>query len=222
MKKEVRVQRTLKATLCLMLAAFCLLPSAFSISEGWREAEAGYQFSFPRDHAAHDPFRIEWWYYTGNVETDSGRRFGYQLTFFRVGVAPVPASASRWAVRDLYMAHFAISDIEGERFHAFEHFNRAGVGWAGAEATTYHVWNEDWQARLDGTAHLLSARDEGFELELRLEPAKPEVIHGAGGISEKGPSAGNASYYYSLTRLKTAGRIVVEGEAFEVAELDGS
>jgi predicted secreted hydrolase len=193
--------------------------SASSNSATWSEAEPGYQHSFPRDHASHEPFAIEWWYYTGNLATKEGRRFGYQLTFFRVGVAREPMNHSRWALRNLYMAHFAISDIERESFHSFERINRAGIGWAGAEESTYHVWNEDWEARLDARDHLLAARDGDHRLELRLSPAKPEVIHGQDGISQKGPSEGNASHYYSLTRLQTSGRVIVGGQAFEVEGL---
>jgi len=185
-------------------------------SKAWLEAEAGYQYSFPHDHASHDEYGIEWWYYTGNVETASGHRFGYQLTFFRVGVDKHPENPSRWAVRDLYMAHFAISDIDGQSFHSGERVNRSGIGWAGADSSAYRVWNEDWEARLDGAAHLLTASDEDFQLSLKLEPTKPEVIHGENGISQKGTATGNASRYYSLTRLRTSGRLTVAGESFEV------
>jgi predicted secreted hydrolase len=202
-------------------------------AQAWREAMPGYEFAFPRDHAAHPDDRIEWWYYTGNLETKTGRRFGYQLTFFRVGVVREPANPSRWALRDLYMAHFAISDIEREQFHFFERINRSGIGWAGADAneqgppgegpgrakSTVRVWNDDWDARIEGGSHALRANDEGFSLDLTLAPSKSEVIHGTNGISQKGPSAGNASHYYSLTRLDSSGRIVVDGEAFEVAGL---
>jgi predicted secreted hydrolase len=188
-------------------------------SAGWSEAEPGYQYSFPRDHASHEPYAIEWWYYTGNLATKDGRRFGYQLTFFRVGVVREPLNSSRWALRNLYMAHFAISDIEQKSFHSAERLNRAGIGWAGAEATTYRVWNEDWEARLDERDHRLAARDGDYQLELRLTPAKPEVIHGQNSISQKGPSKGNASHYYSLTRLRTSGQIIVRGQAFEVEGL---
>ncbi|MFY9611363.1 MAG: lipocalin-like domain-containing protein [Blastocatellia bacterium] len=185
----------------------------------WREAEAGYQYSFPRDHASHDQHGIEWWYYTGNLQTKTGRRFGYQLTFFRAGVDRKPVNPSRWAVRDLYMAHFAISDIDVRSFHSFERINRAAIGWAGADSASYRVWNEDWEARLDGRDHLLSARDEGYELSLRLDPAKPEVIHGENSISQKGAAVGNASHYYSLTRLQTSGSLTLGPESFEVAGL---
>jgi predicted secreted hydrolase len=185
-------------------------------SEGWREAAPGYRFSFPRDHAAHEPYRIEWWYYTGNLESKAGRRFGFQLTFFRTGVALEPATASAWAVRDIYMAHFAISDIERESFHAFEKLNRAGIGWAGADSATYRVWNEDWEARLEGDDHMLSAGDGDYMLSLKLTPGKPVVTHGEDGISQKGPTAGNASHYYSVTRFSTSGRLVVGGEEFDV------
>ncbi len=186
---------------------------------GWREAEAGYRYSFPRDHSSHDEYGIEWWYYTGNLQTKAGRRFGYQLTFFRVGVDRIPVNPSRWAVRDLYLAHFAISDIARDSFHSFERINRAAIGWAGADSASYRVWNDDWEARLHGQDHLLSAKDEGYELSLKLGPAKPEVIHGEGGISQKGAAAGNASHYYSMTRLQTSGSLTIGGESFEVAGL---
>lgn len=196
-------------------------PSSESVAQAaqWREANEGYQYSFPGDHRSHDEYGIEWWYYTGNLETKNGRRFGYQLTFFRVAVDRKPINPSRWAVRDLYMAHFAISDIEDESFHSFERINRAAIGWAGADSASYRVWNDDWEASLTGQDHLLSAKDEGYELSLRLAPAKREVIHGENGISQKGAAAGNASHYYSLTRLQTSGRLTIGGESFEVAGL---
>lgn len=187
--------------------------------EGWREARPLYEFSFPRDHAAHPPFRIEWWYYTGNLETTQGRRFGFQLTFFRTGLTLAPENPSRWAVRDLYMAHFAVSDVERQSFHSFERLNRAGIGWAGADASLYRVWNEDWEARLDGSEHLLRAADSDFALDLRLAPLKPEVVHGLAGVSQKGSTIGNASHYYSITRLQTSGTLVVQGRAHEVRGL---
>lgn len=203
----------------VMLATFFLLPAAYGLRPAaeWSEAETGYRYDFPRDHASHDEYAIEWWYYTGNVETKQGRRFGYQLTFFRVGVVREPDNHSRWAVRNLYMTHFAISDIEQKKFRSFERINRAGIGWAGADLSKYHVWNEDWEAQLDGKDHLLTASEEDYQLNLRLAPAKPEAIHGENGISQKGASAGNASHYYSLTRLETSGRLVVGGESFEVS-----
>ena len=188
-------------------------------AEDWRAATAGYVYTFPRDHASHPPYKIEWWYYTGNLETRSGRRFGYQLTFFRVGIEVAPRNPSRWAVRDLFMSHFAISDIERRTFHSSEKLNRAGIGWAGAAEQFYRVWNEDWEAKLDGDGQTLKAENGDEKLDLRLRPEKAEVIHGENGISQKGTSAGNASHYYSLTRLRTTGKLTVAGEEFEVSGL---
>lgn len=182
----------------------------------WKEAAPGYQFSFPRDHAAHPDYRIEWWYYTGNVETREGRRFGYQLTFFRTGVTPTTVNPSRWTVRDLYLAHFAISDLEKQKFHSFERLARAGIGWAGAETERYRVWNDTWEARLDGDTHVLMAEDGGVRLQLTLVPEKLPVIHGENGVSQKGAAVGNASHYYSLTRLRTVGQLTIDGETFKL------
>ncbi len=186
---------------------------------GWREATPGYQYTFPRDHGSHPDYRTEWWYYTGNVQTREGRTFGYQLTFFRTGITPQPLLESRWAVRDLYMAHWAISDLEEEQFLFFDRLNRAGVGWAGAATDRYRVWNEDWEARLEDSMHRLQAREGDYALDLRLAPVKAAVIHGDNGISRKGAAAINASHYYSLTRLQATGTITVAGKVFEVAGL---
>lgn len=203
-------------TLCSRAPAADSIPST---TDTWHEAQAGYAFSFPRDHAAHPPYRTEWWYYTGNLETAEGKRFGYQLTFFRTGVMPTPTTASQWAVRDLYMAHFAITDLDNQQFYYFERLNRAGVHWAGADTAQYRVWNEGWEARLENDTHILSASDGGATLVLRLTSEKPPVLHGQAGFSQKGASAGNASHYYSLTRLRTSGTLQVDGTTYTVTGL---
>ena len=133
----------------------------------WARAAPGYVFRFPRDHASHPEYKIEWWYYTGNL-AGAGAHYGYQLTFFRIGVNPAPASRSIWAVRDLFAAHAALTDIDGRRFHFADRLNRAGPDWAGAAADRYRVWNEDWQAALEpGGQHHLQANAPDFGLDQR-------------------------------------------------------
>ena len=78
---------------------------------GWAQASAGRVLEFPADHASHPDYRIEWWYYTGNLEGVDGQRFGYQVTFFRVGIDRVPENPSVWSVRDLFIAHLAVTDL---------------------------------------------------------------------------------------------------------------
>ena len=190
----------------------------------WMAADPGYTLSFPRDHAAHPDHRIEWWYYTGNLRAADGRRFGYQLTFFRVGVDRQPVNPSRWAVRDLYMAHFAVTDVEQGAHHVAERLNRAGIGWAGASTETLHVWNDGWSVTLEEgetPVHRLTAAgdDRGLALELRLDAAGSPVMHGVNGFSQKGAEVGNASHYYSLTRMRTTGSLLVDGEDVEVQGL---
>jgi predicted secreted hydrolase len=205
----------------------------------WKEAAAGYTFVFPRDHASHPDYKIEWWYYTGNVSAKDGRRFGYQVTFFRVGVDAAPANPSRWAIRDLFMTHLAVSDPNGRRYRYSEKLTRGGPGLAGAEVGRYHVWNEDWTASLDDSGrHVLQAHPstraglrgpqaaarsgqaaDGVGIDLVLDPGKAPAINGINGISQKGAQAGNASHYYSMTRMPTRGAISVDGERVEVSGL---
>lgn len=192
-----------------------VLPAAARPDE-WKAAIEPRPFAFPQDHAAHEDYRIEWWYYTGNLQTAAGRPFGYQLTFFRTGVVQRPANPSRWALRDLYLGHFAVSDIQEQQFHCFQRVKRRGVGWAGAATDQYRVWNGAWEVRLDGDTHVLTAADGPCGIEFRLQPGKPPVLHGDGGLSRKGPTVGNASYYYSLTRMPTTGTLTVGGTAYAV------
>ena len=185
-------------------------------ADGWAQAQPGYDWRFPEDHGSHPPYRIEWWYYTGNLEAAGGRAFGYQVTFFRVGVDPAPENPSRWAVRDLYMAHLALTDLSGGRHLFAERLDRGGLGWAGARSGTLDVWNGDWRAALDGGRHRLDASNEAFGIDLHLEPGPGPTRHGADGFSRKGAAAGNASHYYSLTRMPTRGRVQLDGEWIDV------
>ena len=197
----------------------CLL-ATIGWAQTWRQARPDYRLQFPSDHASHPEYRIEWWYYTGNLADSSLRRFGFQLTFFRAGVRARPENPSRWAVRDLFMAHLALSDLATGRFHFAERLNRAGPGWAGASTETYRVWNESWEAGLDSDGrHRLRARDGDFGIDLVLEPGRQPLLHGQAGLSQKGAQEGNASHYYSLTRMPTRGSIRVDGREFEIAGL---
>jgi predicted secreted hydrolase len=214
-----RASSFLPFSVSLWLIVFFISPE-FTQQTSWRQALPGYQFRFPRDHASHPEYKIEWWYYTGNVSAQDGRRFGYQITFFRIGVDANPANPSRWAVRDLFMTHLAVTDIDGGTYQFAERINRAGVGWAGANWEDYRVWNEDWEARLeDSGCHKLRAFESGLGIDLELEPGKPPVIHGERGISQKGAQVGNASHYYSLTRMPTRGLLKMEGKEQRVTGL---
>ncbi|HYL80958.1 MAG TPA: lipocalin-like domain-containing protein [Candidatus Acidoferrum sp.] len=185
----------------------------------FRQALPGYQFTFPRDQFSHDDYRTEWWYYTGHLRTQGNDVYGYQVTFFRSGVAEAQANPSRWAAKNLYMAHFALSDIPRRSFQYFERVNRGGLGQAGASEKEFHVWIGDWQVSRDGAAQHLQAKEGETAADLRLVSQKSPVIHGENGISQKGAGRGHASHYYSMTRLKTEGTLTVRGKSMPVTGL---
>ena len=178
-------------------------------------------FEFPRDHGLHGRFRTEWWYFTGHLATPTRRRFGFQLTFFRFALAPsIPPRPSQWASRDVYMAHFAVTDVETGGFYAFERFARGAAGLAGARTTPFRVWVEGWEAASAGGAFLplrLRAARGAVALDVELRPGKPWVAQGDRGFSVKGDQPGNASYYYSFTRLPAAGSLRVDGVEHRVS-----
>lgn len=188
---------------------------------GFERAAEGRHFDFAQDHGPHPGYRTEWWYFTGNLETSAGRHFGYQLTFFRFQLVPEPASrTSAWAVRQAYMAHFTLTDTESGAFHAFERFSRDGLGLAGAAGSPFRVWLHDWQAASEGSEFFpvrLSARDGAAGIDLVIAGGKPWVLQGEGGLSRKSAAPGNASYYYSGTRLDTRGTVAIGGAQYAVS-----
>jgi predicted secreted hydrolase len=191
---------------------------------GYLVAEGARTFSFPADHGPHTGFRNEWWYVTGNLFTEAGRRFGYQITFFNAALHPEATAAAQgnWEADRLWMAHLALTDAESGRHWAMERFSRDNPGLAGASDTT--VWLDDWHLDFAdaGEAWQLHALDAGSGIGLQdfaLMPLKSPVLQGVDGLSRKNAGAGNASWYYSMTRMATSGTLLVEGESIQVSGL---
>jgi predicted secreted hydrolase len=193
------------------------LPAGFAIADG------SYPLSFPQDFGAHEDFRTEWWYYTGNLQTPEGRPFGFELTIFRVGLLPPTAevpSTSKWYGHSVYFAHFALSDIEANQFHAYERYSRPGPGLAGAQSDPYRVWLEDWSITQQSPGmYQLQAEQDGIRIDLTLNDEMGVVLHGENGYSRKGKGPGNASYYFSQPRLRTEGSVQIDGTNYPVSGL---
>lgn len=207
-----------------------------SASAGFARATEVPELRFPRDHGPHPEFRTEWWYVTANVDTPTGRRFGVELVFFRQGLrAEAAERAASLAAHELVLAHAAVTDVDGERFVHAERMARRGGGLASITETPtasepLHIRCDDWAATAEpgdpnpATAGLLpltlTAGDgDTFSFSLRVEPGKPMVLQGDRGLSRKSDEPGNASIYYSLTRLPIAGAVTVGGERHDVAGL---
>lgn len=187
-------------------------------ADGFRLAVPPYDFQFPIDHASHPTYRIEWWYYTGHLRAGE-RRFGYELTFFRLGLPAAPGKpGSAWRANHLMFRHLTLTDENGRRFLTDEKSERAALDLAGADSTRYLVWigNDYAGLEADRRTHRLVGAAKDFQLDLRLTPEKPPVIHGERGVSQKSAGAGNASHYYSLTRLATRGRLVLGRDTLAV------
>lgn len=191
--------------------------------EGYAKALQPRVFQFPADHGPHPEFRTEWWYFTGNLETAEERRFGFQLTFFRSALAPtMPEREAAWATRQAWLAHFTVSDIAGGTFRSFERWSRGALDLAGAQAKPFRVWVKDWSAAsvTDRAFPLrLSASADPVAIDLLLQQGKPPVLQGERGLSRKSAEPGNASYYYSLTRMPAAGTVRVGEDRYNVTGL---
>ncbi len=196
-------------------------------SDSFARAARPRVFTFPEDHGPHPDYKNEWWYFTGNLADENGRRFGYELTFFRFGLKPgKPSRKSDWATHHAYMAHFAITDVEEEKFYAWERFNRDAIELAGARVYPFRVWLDNWSVSGESVDNpscrgclsiQLQARQNETRIDLTLDSIKPVVLQGDNGLSRKNSTPGNASYYYSLTRLATKGELTIDGRRFNVS-----
>jgi predicted secreted hydrolase len=206
--------------ICLSLGLTVLLLLTGTPSRGeeaFQVPQPGRAFQFPRDHGAHPEFKTEWWYFVGQLQATSGETCGYQLTFFRVALRrPDPKARSAWSLNTVYFAHLAVSEPGRGVFSFREKAGRGALGLSGAEVGQLKVWIDSWQAVQVGEDFRLTAPAEDLGLDLVLKPLKPPSLHGEGGFSRKSASPPAASYYYSLPRLDTRGRLEVGGRTLEV------
>ncbi|MFH1112533.1 MAG: lipocalin-like domain-containing protein [Pseudomonadota bacterium] len=202
-----------------VLMIFLAVGASLDAGSGFEDARPGRILAFPQDHGKHPGFQTEWWYFTGNLNSN-GRLWGFQLTFFRRSMMKERVKRnSAWAVRDLYPAHFALTDISGRRFHHAEILSREGPGLAQASPQGLNVSVKDWSAQQHGDEIHIKARQNGCALDLRLKPLKPLVLQGDHGFSRKGGTGEQASYYYSFTRLQAEGTVTFKGISHKVAGL---
>lgn len=191
---------------------------------GYARALEPREFRFPADHGAHPEYRNEWWYITANLEDEQGRRYGLQFTLFRIALAPQsPQRASRWATRQVWMGHFAVTDVSAGVHKAYERFARGALGLAGAQLSPrFRVWLHDWALQGGPEAAFpwrLQAAAQGVEAQLEFTPIKDIVLQGEDGLSPKSAEPGNASYYYSLPRMAADGELHLNGRRHRVRGL---
>lgn len=185
---------------------------------GFAKALQPREFVFPADHGPHPEFRNEWWYVTGNLDGEAGERFGYELTFFRFALAPDSAdSDSDWRTNQVYIAHLAVTDAGDERFFVAQRYSRGALGLAGARAEPFGVWIDDWRMEQEQVGWQLEAHDDEFGIDVNLVALRQPVLNGVDGLSQKSAAPGNASYYYSITRLLTNGALRIGERTFKVS-----
>jgi predicted secreted hydrolase len=179
----------------------------------------GRVFSFPADHGPHDGFRIEWWYVTANLKDDQGNEFGAQWTLFRSALNAASEQAG-WGSPIIWLGHAAVTSATVH--YAAERYARGGVGQAGVNLTPFSAWIDDWHFSSQASADNpladmhLNAWDKAFNYQLRLTSARPLVLQGDKGFSQKSEQ-GQASYYYSQPFFQASGSLEIDGKVYQVS-----
>jgi predicted secreted hydrolase len=211
----------MKKILSILLLSFAA--SGLHAADPWARALAPWSWSFPRDHGSHPEFKTEWWYLTGNLDDEKGNPYGYELTFFRHGLQPIATQTnSVWAVRDIFFGHLAVTDVRSGKFLFAEKITRGALGEVVISQKDMQVQLAGWtlQRKPDSTL-TMSASDPttGIGLDLSATPLKPLTLQGEKGLSRKSVTPGNASHYYSFTRLQTTGQLELGGKKIPVKGL---
>jgi predicted secreted hydrolase len=181
----------------LFLCLFTVYKPAVADENNYFAVTGPCNLIFPQDHGSHPGYRTEWWYYTGNLHSENGSRYGFQLTFFRSQISPPgaekdwPKPPSRWRTQQVYLAHAAVSDLTGNEYRYKQSISRSAVGIAGIiqekpELVTISLKN--WSVTISPEFHHLKVANGSLAFELRLIPAKGPVLHGDSGYSRKGTS----------------------------------
>jgi len=223
LKEFAKISKLIKLCLCLIIVAAGSWAFAIDHSD-YLSVTGPCNLEFPKDHGPHPGYRTEWWYYTGNLTSLDGKRYGFQFTFFRTQISPPgyeqnwPQNASAWRTQHIYLGHAAITDISGKRHLQAERVARAALGLAGGvqKEDTTDIFINDWSLHIALDSHRLKAFADDFALELTLVPHKPPVLHGDAGYSRKGSAPRRASCYYSFTRLKANGTVYLAGQPVSV------
>lgn len=221
----IRTPKPLVAILVICLSSLLATPA--DSQQLYRSITGPCNFQFPKDHGPHPGYRTEWWYYTGNLHTENGEQFGFQLTFFRSQMSPPdsrkdwPASPSAWRTEQLFLAHAAITNINKKTFLHAEQMARGALGMAGTnqDENTTTIFLKNWLAQIRSNIQTLTAKTDDFTIKLSLDPAKAPVAHGNSGYSRKGRRPESASCYYSFTRLDANGSLIIKGKRYEVKGL---
>ena len=172
------------------------------------KAEAVRAFQFPQDHGAHPTFRSEWWYVTANLEDADGNAYGVQFTVFRQALAPeAEPPANPWRSAQVYLAHFAVSEVRAARHAEAERLSRAHPELAGVSGQPPRIMVNGWALQFANDGFSVTAEDGEIGADLRFRPTKPIALQGEAGLSRKSP--GNASYYYSFPNLAVQGSVRV-------------
>jgi predicted secreted hydrolase len=177
---------------------------------------ADHALNFPADFGSHPQFRTEWWYVTGWLRTEGGEALGFQITFFRARPDIDETNPSSFTPHQLLIAHCAISDPKRGRLWQDQRIRRSGMGLAEAATGDTHVWMDRWSLEREAEAYLAKIEADGFSLDLQLAPTQAILLNGNAGVSQKGPAAQQASYYYSLPHVHVAGSIAREGRVDRV------
>jgi predicted secreted hydrolase len=229
--RSVNNSSTRRCLIASILFCISILSASYGLAVGgaFQPALPGYKYQFPRDHASHPAYQTEWWYYTGHLQSSNGGRFGYELTFFRHALLPrLTNRKSKWAIRDVILAHLALTDETGKRFYFTDRAGRTALGLAGADPTTTkklpRIWLGSWALRFQGRrGEVQTMRANGasggteFAIDLAQRALKAPVVHGQNGVSQKSEGKGHASHYYSLTRLATSGSLRIGSTRYKVS-----
>ncbi len=179
---------------------------ANQVAEEWYEINSEQEqvlVQLPQDDAAHDNY-MEWWYYNGHLETDSGDRYNFHFAFFIVDTMITQS-----------VAHISLLDQQTGRHYTDQKITPGKP--ARNIDNGFDIGLEGWQTvGGNGNDRLLTSSSD-FRIDLLLKEASPPVMHGGSGLLNF--KLAGTSYYYSRPRMEIQGKLELGGEKKAVTGL---
>ncbi len=167
-------------------------------------------FDFPKDHSFHNEFNVEWVYFVGQVESSDGKKFGFELSFFKGKLTDEI---------EVFPVHFAISDLDNKIHYTAQTIQRGFGNLARFDKTG--IRSGDFSLKiLDKTKFLINANPRNKKISLQLElSSEPDqiLLQGKNGFSTKSRKFPEYnSNYYSIPNLKPRGKLVLNEKTYEI------
>ncbi len=167
-----------------------------------------HSVNFPHDESFLKDQEVQWWYWTGHLTTENGKKYGYEVCFFVF---------DSWIFFRDILAQVAITDESGKKFHYREDMEFMKLPKKLKDSFILKAKSRrkgNITATGDSSGYNLNFDLENMKMNLNLSTETQPVIHYNGKAHHF--CYGGYTYYYSREKMQTTGTLTIDGNVQKV------